>query len=381
MASGQPYSTQKIMHHPEALQALRERRHQNPTVIHFMPALACNQRCSFCSYGHRMESDGPEQRGWKNMALMSDAYLPADKARELVADWVSMGLKAVELTGGGEPLIWPHVDEWFQAMARTQIDVGLVTNGTALTAQRAKLFAATNWKWARVSIDAGSVEDYTTTRRVSSLHWDLAWQAVERLALLRRDGTEQRVGAGFVVDRTNWNGVHEFCRRAKSCGADNVRIAMAFTPQGLGRVPAEAVPEVIRQTQAARDDFEDDSFRINSLFTERCGNLEARAQDYEFCAAKEVLCVVGGDQRVYSCCSLAFNPLGLIGSIANQSFKDLWWSPETLEWFSKHDARKVCRVECLYEQRNKRALALMDQSPEVVAAQAAVDQSIHRNFV
>ena len=380
MSSGQPYSVQKIVHHPMALHALRERRHQNPTTIHFMPELKCPASCIFCSFGHRVEGDGPEQQGWKNMALMSDSHLPAEKARELVRDWVSMGVKAVELTGGGEPLIWPHVDEWFQSIAQTSIEVGMVTSGTPLTAQRAKLFAATKWKWARVSIDAGSIEDYTRTRRVSTLHWDLAWRAVERLASVRSQA-EQRVGAGFVVDAPNWNGVYEFCRRAMSAGADNVRIAMAFTPQGLARIPDEAHKAVADQIARARDDFEDEDFQINALFGERCANISARVQDYEFCAAKEYLCVVGGDQRVYSCCTLAFNPIGLIGSIADRSFADMWWAPETLEWFSRHDAREACKVPCLYEQRNKRALGLMALPIADVAAIAKGDQSIHRNFV
>lgn len=381
MSGGQPYSVQKIVHHPLALEALRERRHQNPTTIHFMPALACNQHCEFCSYGHRTATDGEDQRGWKNMALMSDAFLPRAKARELVRDWVAMGVKAVELTGGGEPLIWPFVDEWFQLMAQTSIDVGMVTNGTALTAQRAKLFASTNWKWARVSIDAGDREHYRATRRVPGSHWDLAWQGVERLVAARTDGTEKRVGVGFVVDRQNWTGVYELCKRAAAVGADNVRVAMSFTPQGLSRIPPEAHESVLDQLAGARSDFEDEHFKVNALFGERVANISAQVQDYEFCAAKEVLCVVGGDQRVYSCCTLAFNPNGLIGSISDRSFADMWWAPETLEWLARHDAREACKVPCLYEQRNKRALGLMVLPIADVAVIAKADQSIHRSFV
>jgi wyosine [tRNA(Phe)-imidazoG37] synthetase (radical SAM superfamily) len=381
VATGQPYSTQKLVHHPAALQALRERRHQNPTLVHFMPMLACNQHCDFCSYGHRVEGDGPEQQGWKNMALMSDAALPAEKARELVADWVAMGVKAVELTGGGEPLIWPHVDEWFQAMARTSIDTALVTNGTALTDQRAKLFASTNWKWARVSIDAGNVADYTATRRVPPSHWGRAWEGLGRLVAARTPGTEKRVGAGFVVDRKNWAGVYDFCRLAKEVGADNVRIGLAFTPGGLQRFPEAMLSSVTGQIDQARTDFGCDAFQINALFAERWANVALGAQDYQFCAAKEVICVVGGDQRVYSCCTFAFSPKGLIGSISAQSFRDLWWSEETLGWFERHDARRICRVECLYEQRNKRALGLMDLDAATVARMAASDKAIHRNCV
>jgi MoaA/NifB/PqqE/SkfB family radical SAM enzyme len=344
-----------------------------------MPSLACNQHCGFCSYGHRLESDPPEERGWKNHALMSDDFMPADKMRELVADWRAMGVKAVEITGGGEPLIWPHIDEFLWLAADWGVDVGLVTNGTALTEHRANRFARTNWKWARVSIDAGTREQYVATRRVSRIQWDQAWMAVERLSLRRRD-PEQRVGVGYVVDRTNYDGVYEACRLALERGADNVRVALAFTPAHLNRFPAGALEEAGAQAQKAAHDFAG-RLQVNDLVSERANNIAAQVQDYELCAAKEVLCVVGGDQRVYNCCTLAFNPLGLVGSIADRSFRDLWESDEVRAMFAGHDAREVCKVPCLYERRNKRALDLISMTPESVAAIAADDPGIHRNFI
>lgn len=374
-----PYATDKLAHHPEALDKMRRKEHQNPIVVHFMPMLACNQRCEFCAYGHRTPSDGSDQYGWKNMALMSDEFLPREKALELVNDWVVMGVKAVELSGGGEPLIWHFVDEWLRAMAGTSIETSLVTNGTALTKDRADLFAATRWKWARVSIDAGNRDDYVATRRVPGAHWDLAWRAVDRLLGARIGESDQRVGVGFVVDRKNWRGVYELCGRAKSAGVDNVRIGMAFTPAGLSRISDEAHHKVSLQVEQARAYLEDDTFKVNALFGERCGNLLDRRQDYQFCGVKEVLCVVGGDQRVYSCCTLAFNEAGLIGSIRDQSLQRLWWSPETVAWFDRHDAREACKVECLYESRNKRILRMLDDREEEARVRSL--PVVHPNYV
>lgn len=379
MPAAQPYSTQKLVHHPEALAAMRARRHQSPTLIHYMPALACNQHCAFCSYGHRTADDPPEQFGWKNMALMSDAYMPADKMRECVSDWRAMGVKAVELTGGGEPLLWPAIDEFLCLAADWGVDIGLVTNGTALTEMRADRFTMTNWKWSRVSIDAGSREQYVATRRVPLSHWDHAWRGVERLAERRRT-PEQRVGVGFVVDRSNFAGVYEACRLAWEHGADNVRVAVAFTPAHLSRFPAGALEEAGAQAQRAAEDFKG-RIQVNDLVSERASNIAAESQDYALCAAKEVLCVVGGDSRVYTCCTLAFTHAGMVGSIADRSFRDLWESGEVRAMFAAHDARDVCRVPCLYERRNKRALELVAMAPEEVATLAASDPGIHRNFI
>lgn len=372
------YSTQKLVHHPEALAAMRARRPQAPTLVHFMPALACNQRCTFCSYGHRAVEDGPEQFGWKNMALMSDAFMPLEKMRECVRDWTDMGVKAVELTGGGEPLIYPFVDDFFAQMALSGLELAMVTNGTALTAARAVRFGETRWKWARVSIDAGNVDSYTATRRVPQSHWRRAWEAVGRLAALKTN-PEQRVGVGYVVDTQNFDGIYEACDLAWQHGADNVRVALAFTPMNLARFPAGAVDEAARQADAAARDFAG-KLQVNGLVRERKANMDADVQDYEFCAVKEVICVVGGDQQAYTCCSLAFNELGLIGSIKAQSFRSMW-EKETPDFFATHDARRVCRIPCLYEKRNKRALELIAMTPAQVAREAEADPGTHRNFI
>lgn len=375
--SGQNYSTQKLVHHPEALAAMRERRHQNPTLIHFMVNLQCNQRCHFCAFQSKDES---EVAGWKNKVLMVQEYMPREKMLECIADWSRMGVKAIELTGGGEPLTYPHVDEFFERMTVWGAELALVSNGTALTEYRASLFGATNWKWARISIDAGDPISYATTRRVPDSHWKLAWAAVVRLAKLRDEGVdrERRVGVGFVVDRTNWSGVYQCCKLAHEAGADNVRVALAFTPSSLLRFPPGAVAEAIRQAAQARADFP--GLKVNDLVGERRGNIAGEVQDYEYCAVKEVLCVVGGDQQVYTCCSLAFHPNGLIGSVKGQSFSKMW-DTDARTLFATHDARKLCKIACLYEARNKRALELIQMTPRQVAGEAAGDASVHKNFI
>lgn len=329
-----------------------------------------------CSYGHRVEGDGPEQQGWKNMAMMSDDHMPLEKMQSCLTCWQAMGVKAVELTGGGEPLIYPYVDVLFEDVATWGVDFALVTNGTALTPNRARNFGKTNWKWARVSIDAGNPLMYTKTRRVPESHWALAWKAVEALAGLKRD-KEQRVGVGYVVDTENYDGVYDACRIAWGHGADNIRVALALTPHNLARFPAGAIEEAGRQAAKAKIDFEG-KLQVNDLVSERAKNMASPAQDYHYCAVKEILCVVGGDMNVYTCCSLAFSPKGLIGSIQNQSFSDLWWSQETQAFFAEHDAVKVCNVPCLYEVRNKNALVMLKNG---VLASEVKDDGIHRNFI
>lgn len=377
-----PYSASKLHHHPQRIRAMRNREHQNPQLIHFMPMLACNHYCKFCSYGHRTEDDGPDQFGWKNMQLMTDDYMPCHVMKQCVSSWMRMGVEAVELTGGGEPLLYPYVDELLRLLAAWGVKLGLVTNGTPLTESRANLLDTCDWQWVRVSIDAGEPITYCETRRVSKSHWKLAWKAVERMAARRQAGSDQRVGAGFVVDHANYSTLLRFCKRAKEAGADNVRLAVAFTPHGEERFPEGALQMAAAQALEAKTTLEDDTFKVNDLINERHNNIIAAAQDYEFCGVKEVMAVVGPD-AAYTCCTLAFNELGKIGDVnEDQTFEQLWWNPKTIEWFAAHDAREVCQVPCLYEQKNRRVLEMLDSpQQDVEAAGQACGSCTHRSFV
>jgi radical SAM protein with 4Fe4S-binding SPASM domain len=115
--------------------------------------------------------------------------------------------------------------------------------------------------------------------------------------------------------------------------------------------------------------YEDERFQVVNLFDERIANLGQGVQDYPFCGVKELICVVGGDGGVYTCCSWAFHENGYLGNIRERRFQDLWFSPEKIEFFRQHDPRKVCRIPCLYEQRNKFINYVLEREP------------VHVNFI
>ena len=157
---------------------------------------------------------------------------------------------------------------------------------------------------------------------------------------------------------------------------------MAFTPQGLSRFPNGAIESVIEQASRAKADFEDDDFKIHDLITSRVHNIQLQAQDYEYCGMKEVMVVVGPNSA-YTCCSLAFSSKGLIGYFdENYTFEQLWWDPKTIEFFAQHDARRICDIPCLYEQKNKRILDILQMSyDQQITAEASCSDCMHKSFV
>jgi MoaA/NifB/PqqE/SkfB family radical SAM enzyme len=296
--------------------------------------------------------------GWKNRQLVDQRqYMDHDALMDLPGDLEAMGVQAVELTGGGEPLMHPGIESFLDDMAGRSLSLGLVTHGALVDAEMAHRIAACRWRWARVSIDAGKPETYCRVRRVRETQWHRAWAGVMNLADRRGDGV--RVGVGFVVDADNWREVGACISRARDAGADNVRVSMAFTPYGLHRFTE--LPEMLDSiAEQVAEQRERGGIDIYDLVTERAGNIAAGAQDYALCAWKEVGCVIGADLNIYACCSWAFNAAGLVTDFRERPFSEAWGSPEARAWRRRHDAREACPITCLYERRNKRAIELLD---------------------
>lgn len=339
------YATDKILRHPKAVDAFVRRQSHllNPITVHLMPHNSCNQNCTFCAY--RMEGSRNAE------GFNPKASIPWENMVGLLDEFAELGVKALEITGGGEPLLYPDVHDLFRACAEVGFDTALVTNGTLLTPELADALFATRLKWARVSIDAGTPDAYKTIRRCPEIHWKRAWEAVRLLSDRRKDHV---IGVGFVATPVSAPTVCEFITRAADSGADNVRLSVAFTPAGSGLLSMQQAADLRVGIERSRH-LESEKFHIHDLTAERIQNLHA-IQNYDYCGIKDVLCVVEGSGNVYTCCSLTGNKRGLVGNFLGEGFASLW--ERTREWRRNFVPEKTCNCPCLYESRNQIMLAL-----------------------
>jgi len=342
------YATDKVIYHSKIVQSFMARcsHEMYPVFVHLMPQNLCNQNCQFCSY--RMED-------WKNSKNFdARSHISWERMKELLSEFSRMGIKAIEITGGGEPLAYPHIHNLLDTLSTLRIETALVTNGTLLKEHIVDLLYYTHLQWARVSIDAGNKENYCKIRRCPESHWDLAWRGVKRL-VQHRD--HQAIGVGFVVTDQNYMDIYELCGRAKDSGVDNVRISVAFTSKGADLLNQEE--KAIAREQLHRcEELNCDQFQVVDLFDERINNLRfsANKQDYDYCGIKDLLCVIEGQGNVYTCCTLTGMKQGLIGNIMDMSLDELWGQKK--KWREEFDPRKRCQCTCLYEKRNQVILGL-----------------------
>lgn len=130
---------EKILFHKKAIADLRNMKN-HPIVLHVMPTEVCNLRCIFCSVSQRGE----------NGKLYPD--LKINQIKKVVRNFKKMGLKAVILSGGGEPTLYPHINELLEFLYKEKLEIGLISNGVSLKKIKPKNLHYLTW--IRISINS-----------------------------------------------------------------------------------------------------------------------------------------------------------------------------------------------------------------------------------
>jgi len=106
----------KILHHPSVLRKIIDHRIALPISLQISPTSKCNLRCSFCS----------------NINREKDEQLPFETIKRLMLNLCLLSLKTVEWTGGGDPTLYPFINEVINLADRLHLKQGLITNGIKL---------------------------------------------------------------------------------------------------------------------------------------------------------------------------------------------------------------------------------------------------------
>lgn len=351
---GDAYSGLKAFRHLDVLQAIRNGEPARVPHVEIVLADRCNQACAGCAY---------RLTGYPSNQLFDPRRLmPTEKALEILDDCATIGVQAVQFTGGGEPTVHPD----FEMLLGRALDRGLktsvVSNGVILGKRAGLADVVAHSAWVRISLDAGTPATYAAYRRCPIAHWTHAQTAIRRLREARdRLGTGCVVGVGFVVTPENWREAADAARLAKKLGADNLRISAQFSPEderlfaGFHADAAKVCAEAEGETC--------DGFAVYNRFGERLGQLRAHRPTFRLCGYQFLTTYIGADLQVYRCCSLAYNERGHIGSLDGRRFADLWLSRERFERQYNFDSRECER--CQFLGVNQSLAYALDPNPQL----------------
>jgi len=333
------YSSYKIAHHSNKIKKLKIGEEPGLLQVHLVPSNICNERCKFCAY--RMK-DYPS-----NQLFNEKNVLSYPKIVETIDSLSELDVRAIQYTGGGEPLVHPYIKDVFEHSVKKNMEIALVSNGLALNDELCELLGDKS-SWVRISVDCSNRDTYSSLRGVNTSCFD---RVIDNIKSLVRHNKNSIIGVGFVVEKENYEQIYDAAKLFKDLGVNNFRISAAFTPEKYDYFK-DFIDEA-KDLSARAASLSDDNYTVFNLFNDRIKDNFEGSQKYDICRIKDLQVYIAADYNVYTCCTLAYNKKGLIGSIKDQSFEQLWNSDERKEFYRNHRANVVCDIPCMYQGKNE----------------------------
>lgn len=305
------YSSHKIVHHIDRLNAIKRDGYCVPITIHLAPTTYCNCSCYYC---YVKEYNKQKYQLNKNTLFT------------FLKDAAKHGVKAVEITGGGEPTVYQHFDETVIKCHELGLDVGLVTNGYHLNPEVLKYVT-----WIRISIDTFDKDHYYQIRNTKLP--DLS--CVKRLS----QGYGIVIGASCVITEQNYKDISAFVATAREMGFNNVWLKGVEDSQELFPLKKEVLDSVKRAEMLSDNDFR---VFVGNLFRDSSMQMK----DFNRCMFQHVAMMVYANGDIYPCCSLQGQSEYAYANIYRDSFDKILGM--------KHELPvDRCPLNCFWSDKNK----------------------------
>lgn len=329
------YSNCKIAWFNYKLNALHDEIVTAPICIRLKPTNKCNHNCRFCVYK-------PDVSKMHDTANRTDT-IPVGKLMEIVNDMARMGVKAVTLSGGGEPLFHPAAAALLEFILDAGLKLSIITNGQNMNGEIAwRLCRA---KWIRVSMDYCTADMMAKSRGLSPFHFEEMENNVRWMAEHKSPGTD--LTANYIITKENCESLYDAADMMQDWGFDIIRFSPVWMPNFV-EYHDPIKDEVLKQLARIRDTFKDVAIYHSYNIT----NDQFR-HAYQRCYFSEIVPVIAADQNVYACHNKAYDPTGLLGSIKEQSFRQMWLSEQTRNRLREIVPMRDCNHQCANDAKNK----------------------------
>lgn len=329
-----------------------------PVVVELDPTTFCDLACPECISG-----------GILNRGRFSSARL-----LELMNEFLDIGVRAVILIGGGEPLMHPVISEVIARLATGGIKVGITTNGTQLG--RHMDAVARHAAWTRVSVDAASPQTYARFRPGRRGH-----NAFSQVIANMRDLASRKQGAlgysyllmtrygdsGLILD-SNFGDVLAAARLAADIGCDYFEVKPEYDMEHnlIRQDPNLLVQlaDLLHQADALRSPTFDVIYPDHLWRVIADGPLD-QPKHYDRCPVSELRTLIT-PHAAYICPYHRGNDQAAYGDPTIVPFGELWRGAQRKVAIQEIKPSVHCRFNCIRDESNRNLIAMVKSGLRVL---------------
>jgi cyclic pyranopterin phosphate synthase len=281
----------KLLHHGDRVKQWIDTGRTAPVLIEIAPTGYCNASCPWCFFKDKVSND----------SIDSDNLITA------IDELKTLGLKAINWTGGGEPTLHPHFEGIIAYVDDLGIKQGLFTNAYE------PIPLANKFEWIRVSLTPkgfGSI-------KVPDVPFGICVNQIK-----------QHTPADLL----------SFVKQSKSIGASYFQIRPALE-NNYKNQPYLDKPDFLKQQETNK-------FKV--YLTDYKYSEAMKPKEYDECYGYHFCPSIDWKGNVLSCLYLANSPDYIFGNINTEHIMDIWKRiPEKVKVF------EGCQACCKNHEINR----------------------------
>ncbi len=231
-----------------------------PWHIELQPTNLCNVDCFFCISRSARHGESLE---WPLL-------------RETLTRGRRGDLKMIRLTGGGEPLAYPHLRRLVEHCGELGIMLENVNTNGVLLPRHCESLIRVGLDWVLISLNAANPADYARMMKTNGRHFECALEGARTMVAARDaapDGRRPRVWVQFFLWKDSIQHIGRMYEIGRSLDADTIFIRTIFGNYwGHEKMTPADLPEVkTRLAEIIREDCESGEYRLHFELSNELG--------------------------------------------------------------------------------------------------------------
>lgn len=339
-----PFVSYKILTCYEKIDKILSGEMPVPRTLELFVSDRCNHSCVGCHS--------------KVLHSLPFDFLKLTIIRRLLREVSEMGVKGIEISGGGEPLMHPQITDIVKCARGNNLKVGIFTNGVLLEKKLINQFVS-ELLFIRIAFNSANADLYKRIHGKDDLGKVL--DNIKKLVSEKKSRKSQiTIGLKMLVSQFNYSEVINAAKTAKLLGADYIQFK-ALRKSSLA-IPDTMAIFVKESIEEAKRLFCDEKFKI-------LGSVD-KTDINRRCFLNPLHPVVDASGNVYLCAFFQHRmDSHCIGNLNQASFKKIWHSKRHRSAFENNDYRNCKHFDCPL------------QIPVEFVENSIIDDKIHAEFI